>query len=326
MLRPLLCLVGLGCLLLSGGCAPRESGMAIAGSQEAVAVAKHPFRLSPSLNPGRIVVGCFGAKTVQEVSLSPLAVVSTMEVLTGPQDLVVDPFQKSIYCLHTQENALAILGGDPLKVRRQVKTGGITLAGAALKPKTSHLWICDGTTGVSIFGFPCACLRKRFPVGRYPQAVLFTPNNEAWVTLKGENAVAVLDADTQAEKCRITVGIYPGALLLAGNTVCVANAGSNDISLIDSAKYQERARVQVPKQPQALALQGKTLWVASGRSFHLAAVDVAQGRLIGTLRAGFYPGDILALDDGSLVVTAPEKSQLVHITPEMPSLEAPVQP
>jgi YVTN family beta-propeller protein len=325
MPRTLLCLIGLGCLVLSAGCG-RESGVTLSGKQEAVSVAKRPFRLSPSLKPGRVVVSCFAAKTVQELSLAPLAVTATLQVLTGPQDLILDPYQSMIYCLHTQENVLAILGGEPLRVKRQVKTGGLTLAGAALKPHTGHLWICDGTTGVSVFGFPCACLQRRFPVGRYPQAVLFTSADEAWVTLKGENAVVVLDTATQAEKHRITVGIYPGALLLAGNTVCVANAGSNDVSLIDRAQYKERARVRVPKQPQALAVQGKTLWVASSRSFHLAAVDVARGRLIGTLRTGFYPGDILALADGSLVVTAPDKNQVVRITPELPSSETPVQP
>lgn len=325
MPRTLLCFIGVG-LLLTAGCA-REAGVTLAGKQEVLSVAKHPFRLSPSLKPGRVVVSCFAARTVQEISLVPLAVTSTLEVLAGPQDLVRDPYQKKIYCLHTRENALAVLGGEPLRVQRQVKTGGITLAGAALKPNTGRLWICDGTMGVSDFGFPCACLQRRFPVGRYPQAVLFTPDGEeAWVTLKGENAVVVLDTATQKEKHRITVGIYPGALLLVGNTVCVANAGSNDVSLIDRAQYQERVRVRVPKQPKALAARGKTLWVAGGGSFHLAAVDVVQGRLIGLLRAGFYPGDVLALADGSLVVTAPERNQVVHITPEMPSQETPIQP
>ncbi|MEW6517074.1 MAG: YncE family protein [candidate division FCPU426 bacterium] len=307
------------CIVLASGCA-RDNVVALSGRQEIVETGKQPFRLAPGLAPNRAVVSCFGGSVVQEISLAPLEVTATLDVLEGPQDLVLDQDQKAVYCLHTRENALAILEGEPLRVKRKARTGSLSLAGAAVRPQAGELWICDGTTGVSIFGMPCVCLQRKVHVGRYPQSILFTPDGqEAWVTLKGENAVVVLDTKTLAEKRRVTVGIYPQAILLAGNTVCVANAGSKDVSLIDRVKYEERARIRVFKQPQALALRGRTLWVACGRSFRLAVIDVAQARLFGTLRTGFYPGDILAMKDGSLVVTAPEKNRVVRITPEMPA-------
>ena len=48
-------------------------------------------------------------------------------------------------------------------------------------------------------------------VGRAPHEAFFTPDgNEVWVTVRGEDYVAVLDGQTFAEKTRITVPNGPG--------------------------------------------------------------------------------------------------------------------
>src|SRR5262245_54352540 len=48
-------------------------------------------------------------------------------------------------------------------------------------------------------------------VGRSPHEAFFTPDGkEVWVTVRGEDYVAVLDGTTYAEKSRITVANGPG--------------------------------------------------------------------------------------------------------------------
>src|SRR5438034_6627139 len=52
-------------------------------------------------------------------------------------------------------------------------------------------------------------------VGRSPHEAFFTPNgSEVWVTVRGENYVAVLDGHTYEEKTRIIVPGGPGMQIL----------------------------------------------------------------------------------------------------------------
>lgn len=296
------------------GCA-RDSGVQIPARLQTLAVDKQPSQISRGLRAGTLLVSCFGSQTVCEVSLKQNAVIKKLKVLRGPRSLVFDKARQAAYCLHTQENALAVLGGKPLRVRRKLGTGGINLASARLRPGTNELWVCDGISAVSILVVPQMQLRRTIQLGRYPQAIAFAPGGKtAWVTLKGENAVAVLDIQSQEVVSRIPVGIYPQDIIMAGQTACVSNGGSNDVSLLDIKKREERIRIPVRKMPQFLAKQKQTLWVSCTKSYRLVAIDLEKDEVIGTIKTGFYPGDIHALPDGRLAVTAPQKDKLAIIT------------
>jgi YVTN family beta-propeller protein len=141
----------------------------------------------------------------------------------------------------------------------------------------------------------------------------------AWVTLKGENALAAVDAESGKELARVPVGIYPRDVVMAGTTACVSNYGSNDVSLVDTVKRAELARIPVRNEPNALTLQGKTLWVSCEDSYRLVAINVAQAQVIGTIKTGFYPGDLEALASGALAVCDPHHNQVVIFTPQTPA-------
>ena len=56
-------------------------------------------------------------------------------------------------------------------------------------------------------------------VGRSPHEAFFTPDgSEVWVTVRGENYVAVLDAHTYEEKARIVVPGGPGMQIFSPET------------------------------------------------------------------------------------------------------------
>jgi YVTN family beta-propeller protein len=278
--------------------------------------------LVAGFDPGTLWVSGYDVDQVFEVDPAAHVVRRTLHVRSGPGGLVPDPARRSLYCLHLKENAISLIGGSPTAVERSLATGDISLASGALRPDADELWICDGTSKLHILVPKAMSLKASWPVGRYPQKLAFSPDGrQAWVTLKGENLVVVLDADSHRELARIPVGIYPRDILWAKGTVCVTNNGSDDVSLLDASRLRERVRIKVRAKPSGLALRGRTLWVACEDSYRLMAIDLVQGRVIGSVKTGFYPGALLALADGTLVVADPRGRRLAFLTPTQP--EAP---
>jgi len=297
------------------GCA-RENAPQLSSTQIPVAVDRNPVSLEQGLAPDTLLVSCFDSQVICVVSTKTAQVVQRLQVLNGPHQLVLDPRSRRAYCLHLRDNALVLLSGNPVRVEQQLGMGGIALAGGTFNPATGDLWICDGLSAVYVLAAGSTVrMREKHQVGRYPHAVAFSPNgNTAFVTLKGENAVAVLDARTGAEKARIAVGIYPQDIVRVGSTLCVSNYSSDDVSLIDMTSLKEKARIPVRRKPHGLEARGKTLWVACEGSYRVMAIDTIQAKLIGSVKLDFYPGAIKVLPHGVLAVADPGHKQVVLVT------------
>lgn len=68
-----------------------------------------------------------------------------------------------------------------------------------------------GSNSVTFIDTATNAVRRVTYVGRSPHEAFFTPDGkEVWVTVRGENYVAVLDGRTFEEKTRITVPGGPG--------------------------------------------------------------------------------------------------------------------
>ncbi|MCC6615718.1 MAG: hypothetical protein IT320_19770 [Anaerolineae bacterium] len=82
-----------------------------------------------------------------------------------------------------------------------------------------------------------------------------------YVVLAGNDAVAVLDADSGAVEGRIAVGANPRAIVLDGGTAYVLNALDGTITVIDTARDAVVDTLQVTEpQLDAQLLLGKTLF------------------------------------------------------------------
>lgn len=271
------------------------------------------------LDPGSplALISCREAGIVDVVNFETHALVQQLKVRPQPSTLLSDKDNGQFFCLYPVENVIACLQGVPLRVGKNLSTGSIALASASLRTGFSELWICDGISAVHVLLAKTLQIKSRIQVGRYPQHVAFSRDGAtAFVTLKGENALGVIDVAKGAEVARIKVGIYPRDVLLVGNTICVSNYGSDDISLVDAVKRVETARIPVRREPDSLAVQGSTLWVSCEDSYRLVAVDVTQAKVIGTIKLKFYPGQICALPNGSLAVLDAQHNQVAFVTPE----------
>ena len=282
-----------------------------------IPVGLQPQALTSGLKPNTALVSCFKDNSVYELNIPQAKVTKKIIVRKGPNKIITDSKYKKTYCLHTLENALVILDGPNLKVTKKLSTGNISLANANLHPLKNQLWICDGTYTTAILTTPTIKrTRNKIQLGRYPQAIAFTPKGKlALITLKGENALALVNTNSYEETTRISTGIYPSDVVHTNNIAYVSNYGSHDISLIDIKQRKEITRLKVRKKPNALALQKNILWVACEGSYRIMAIDTQQATVIGSIKVGFYPGDILPLKDGTLLVTAPKKHQVALVKP-----------
>jgi len=104
-------------------------------------------------------------------------------------------------------------------------------------------------------------------VGRSPHEVFFTPNGqEVWVTIRGENYIAVLDPNTYAERTRITVPGGPGMQIFSpdGKYGYVCSSFNPETVVITVADHQIVGRVaQVSSFCPNIAAtpDGKQVWL-----------------------------------------------------------------
>jgi YVTN family beta-propeller protein len=90
--------------------------------------------------------------------------------------------------------------------------GQVLVHGLGFSPDHKTIAVVSiGSNSVTFIDTATNAINHTTYVGRSPHEVFFTPNgNEAWVTVRGEDYVLVLDAKTFAEKTRIKVPGGPG--------------------------------------------------------------------------------------------------------------------
>jgi YVTN family beta-propeller protein len=104
-------------------------------------------------------------------------------------------------------------------------------------------------------------------VGRSPHEAFFTPNgSEAWVSIRGENYLAVLDGKTYQEKSRITVPNGPGMTIFSpdGKYGYVCSSFTPETVVISTADHQIVGHVkqESPFCPDIAATpDGKQVWL-----------------------------------------------------------------
>jgi YVTN family beta-propeller protein len=104
----------------------------------------------------------------------------------------------------------------------------------------------------------------------------------------------------------IRVGRAPGAVLVAGGSVWVANSGDGTVSRIDPATNRVIATIDVIGHPTQLTADSPWVWVATREG--LRRIDPASNLVVQTLPLPVNVGDVLAaggwlwvaLDDGTV--------------------------
>jgi YVTN family beta-propeller protein len=151
-------------------------------------------------------------------------------------------------------------------------------------------------------------------VGYRPYALALSPNGQTLaVSNWGAQSVSLLNADTLAEKSRVSVGSHPNALAWAKDgRLFVANSGSNSVSVIVNGTVHETIKTSLrPKDligstPDALAVSpdGQRLYVANADNNDVAVIDVSDhhaSRVLGFIPTGWYPSALAISPNGRML-------------------------
>ena len=146
-------------------------------------------------------------------------------------------------------------------------------------------------------------------VGEHPaHVVVDKAGSRAFVTLAGENAVAVVDLARQETLEEIPTGAYPHGLRISpdGGTAYVANVEDGSVSILDTAKLTEVARIPVGKGPVQVGFtpDGGRVYVSLRDENKVAVIDTAARQVIGRVEVGRNPIQVFATPDGRFVYAA----------------------
>ena len=174
---------------------------------------------------------------------------------------VIDPL--------TNKNLGVIRLGDPQPMNLSpLYKGQVLVHGLGFSPDRKTLAVVSiASNSVTFVDTATNKVKHTTYVGRSPHEAFFTQDGrEVWVTVRGEDYVAVLDATTYAEKLRITVPNGPGMTIFSpdGRYGYVCSSFTPETVVVDTATHAIVGRVKQasPFCPNIAATpDGEQVWM-----------------------------------------------------------------
>lgn len=145
-------------------------------------------------------------------------------------------------------------------------------------------------------------------VGAHPAHVVADKRGRAYVSLSGENEIAVVDLAEASVIERIGTGAYPHGLRLSPDEteLYVANVEDGSVSVIDTQNLAEVARILVGAAPVQVGFtpSGERLYVSLRDENRVAVIDTASRQVTDRVDVGSNPIQVLATPDGNYVYVA----------------------
>lgn len=146
-------------------------------------------------------------------------------------------------------------------------------------------------------------------VGDHPAHVVTDPQGRrAFVTLAGENAVALVDLNRNEVVQKISVGKYPHGLRISpdGKWVYIADVEENAVSVVDTTTLSEVARIPVGKAPVQVGFtpDGSRVYVSLRDEDQVAVIDTESRSVIAQVAVGSNPIQVHATPDGAFIYVA----------------------
>jgi YVTN family beta-propeller protein len=194
-----------------------------------------------------------------------------LPISRGDRFYTSDQFSNTVSVIDPLTNKLlgVIRLGDPTPGNLSpLYAGQLLVHGMGFSPDRHTLAVVSiGSNSVSFIDTETNTARHVTYVGRSPHEAFFTPNGkEVWVTVRGEDYVAVLDGTTYAEKSRITVPNGPGMTIFSpdGKLGYVCSSFTPETVVISTASHRIVGHVKQasPFCPDIAATpDGKQVWL-----------------------------------------------------------------
>ena len=154
--------------------------------------------------------------------------------------------------------------------------------------------------------------------------------NGVWVTLAGQDAVALVDPASNAESRRITVEGDAYSLVEDGDSLWIADFGGAVVH-VDIASGDELLRVTSVADPTQVAVAFDAVWVVA-HSGSIVRLDPETGETVATIPVGGRPGVAIGFDsvwarsddEGTVSRIDPSTNEVVA-TIEMPSFTTDIE-
>jgi len=182
-----------------------------------------------------------------------------------------DQFSNTVSVIDPMDNKLlgVLKLGDPTPANLSpLYRGQLLVHGMGFSPDHRTLAVISvGSNSVSFIDTATNGVKQVSYVGRSPHEAFFTPSrSEVWVSVRGENYLAVLDGKTYQEKSRITVPNGPGMTIFApdGKYGYVCSSFTPETVVISTADHQIVGHVkqESPFCPDIAATpDGKQVWL-----------------------------------------------------------------
>jgi YVTN family beta-propeller protein len=181
-----------------------------------------------------------------------------------------DQFSNTVSVVDPADNKLLglIKLGDPVPGNLSpLYRGQLLVHGMGFSPDHRTLAVVSiGSNSVTFIDTATNAVKHVTYVGRSPHEAFFAPNgHEVWISVRGENYIAVLDGKTFMEKMRITVPNGPGMTIFSpdGKYGYVCSSFSPETVVVSTARHQVVGRVkqESPFCPDIAATpDGKQVW------------------------------------------------------------------
>lgn len=162
--------------------------------------------------------------------------------------------------------------------------------------------MATGMKGVLLLLDSKGSLLKTIAVGEHPAHVIADKEGiKAYVTLSGEDTVAVIDLETGKIEKKISVGKYPHGLRMStdGTEIYVANMKDDTVSILSVPEQKEIVRIIVGQKPVQVAVtpEGKTVYVSLNAENAVAAIDIASRKVLKKILVDSNPVQLIAARD-----------------------------
>src|SRR5882757_9196791 len=204
------------------------------------------------LKSGLLAAVCLIGQTAAWAGQAPGAA-SDPDVPVSHHDRVysAEQFSNTVSVTDPVDNRLVgvIRLGDPSPGNfSPLYKGQVLVHGMGFSPDHRTLAVVSiGSNSVTFIDTASNAVRHTTYVGRSPHEAFFTPDgNEVWVTVRGENYVAVLDGKTFEEKTRITTPAGPGMQIFSpdGKYGYVCSSFNPETVVISLADHRIVGRVK----------------------------------------------------------------------------------
>ena len=182
-----------------------------------------------------------------------------------------DQFSNTVSVIDPMDNKLigVIKLGDPTPQNLSpLYRGQLLVHGMGFSPDHRTLAVISiGSNSVSFIDTATNAVKHVTYVGRAPHEAFFTPSgSEVWVSVRGENYLAVLNGKTYQEKARITVPNGPGMTIFSPDGkygyVCSSFTPETIVISTASRKIVGHVKQESPFCPDIAATpDGKQVWL-----------------------------------------------------------------